>query len=39
VRAWAQAGAICFLGKPFAGPVLINWIETALIQDKDGVDK
>ena len=34
-----KAGAICFLAKPFAGPVLINWIETALIQDKDGVDK
>jgi FixJ family two-component response regulator len=25
-----KAGAICFLGKPFTGPVLINCIETAL---------
>jgi FixJ family two-component response regulator len=31
VRARAlKAGAICFLAKPFAGPVLINCIETAL---------
>jgi FixJ family two-component response regulator len=31
VRARAlKAGAICFLGKPFTGPVLINCIETAL---------
>ena len=29
VRARAlKAGAICFLAKPFAGPVLINCIET-----------
>jgi FixJ family two-component response regulator len=25
-----EAGAICFLAKPFAGPVLIDCIETAL---------
>ena len=31
VRARAlKAGAICFLAKPFAGPVLINCIEAAL---------
>ena len=31
VRAQAlKAGAICFLAKPFAGPVLIDCIETAL---------
>ena len=31
VRARAlKAGAICFLAKPFAGPALINCIETAL---------
>jgi FixJ family two-component response regulator len=31
VRARAlKAGAICFLAKPFAGPVLIDCIETAL---------
>jgi FixJ family two-component response regulator len=31
VRARAlKAGAICFLAKPFAGPTLINCIETAL---------
>ena len=34
-----QAGATCFLAKPFAGPVLIDCIETALIQDTDGVDQ
>ena len=39
VRARAmKAGAICFLAKPFAGPVLINCIETALSQNKDGAD-
>jgi FixJ family two-component response regulator len=33
VRARAlKAGAVCFLAKPFAGPVLINCIETALNQ-------
>jgi FixJ family two-component response regulator len=32
IRARAlKAGAICFLAKPFAGPALINCIETALI--------
>jgi FixJ family two-component response regulator len=25
-----RAGAICFLAKPFSGPVLINCIETAV---------
>jgi FixJ family two-component response regulator len=40
VRARAmKAGAICFLAKPFAGPVLVNCIETALIQDRDGAEK
>ena len=35
VRARAlKAGAICFLAKPFAGPVLINCIETALGQPR-----
>jgi FixJ family two-component response regulator len=35
VRARAlKAGAICFLAKPFAGPVLINCIETALSQHR-----
>jgi FixJ family two-component response regulator len=33
VRARAlKAGAICFLAKPFAGPVLIDCVETALNQ-------
>jgi FixJ family two-component response regulator len=27
-----KAGAICFLGKPFTGPALINCIKTALNQ-------
>ena len=37
VRARAlKAGAICFLAKPFAGPVLINCIETALNGDRGG---
>jgi FixJ family two-component response regulator len=36
VRARAlKAGATCFLAKPFAGPVLINCIETALHQHRD----
>jgi FixJ family two-component response regulator len=31
IRARAlKAGAVCFLAKPFAGPVLINCIESAL---------
>ncbi len=35
VRARAlKAGAICFLGKPFTGPVLINCIETALNRNR-----
>jgi FixJ family two-component response regulator len=35
VRARAlKAGAICFLAKPFAGPVLVNCIETALSQHR-----
>jgi FixJ family two-component response regulator len=35
VRARAlKAGAVCFLAKPFAGPVLINCIETALNQHR-----
>jgi FixJ family two-component response regulator len=34
VRARAlKAGAICFLAKPFAGPVLIDCVETALKGD------
>jgi FixJ family two-component response regulator len=37
VRARAlKAGAICFLAKPFAGPVLINCVETALKGDRGG---
>jgi FixJ family two-component response regulator len=37
VRARAmKAGAICFLAKPFAGPALINCVETALIGHRGG---
>ena len=37
VRARAlKAGAICFLAKPFAGPVLIGCIETALDRHRGG---
>jgi FixJ family two-component response regulator len=37
VRARAlKAGAVCFLAKPFAGPVLINCIETALNGHRGG---
>ena len=37
IRARAlKAGAICFLAKPFAGPALINCIETALIGHRGG---
>jgi FixJ family two-component response regulator len=37
VRARAlKAGAVGFLAKPFAGPVLINCIETALNRDRGG---
>jgi FixJ family two-component response regulator len=40
VRARAlKAGAICFLAKPFAGPVLINCIETALNRHRGGAGK
>jgi FixJ family two-component response regulator len=37
VRARAlKAGAICFLAKPFAGPALIDCVETALKGDRGG---
>jgi FixJ family two-component response regulator len=37
VRARAlKAGAVCFLAKPFAGPVLIDCIETALNEHRGG---
>jgi FixJ family two-component response regulator len=37
VRARAlRAGAICFLAKPFAGPALINCVETALKGNRGG---
>jgi FixJ family two-component response regulator len=37
VRARAlEAGAICFLAKPFAGPTLINCLEGVLDQHRDG---
>jgi len=40
VRARAlQAGAICFLAKPFAGPALINCLEAALNQHPGGADR
>jgi FixJ family two-component response regulator len=40
VRARAlKAGAVCFLAKPFAGPVLINCIETALDRHRGGTGK
>jgi FixJ family two-component response regulator len=39
VRARAlKAGAICFLGKPFAGPTLIQCLGTALEEDRGGAD-
>jgi FixJ family two-component response regulator len=39
VRARAlKAGAIGFLSKPFAGPTLINCLETALKSDRGGAD-
>jgi FixJ family two-component response regulator len=31
-----RAGAICFLAKPFAGPVLIGCIETAMNRNRGG---
>jgi FixJ family two-component response regulator len=40
VRARAlRAGAICFLAKPFAGPVLISCIETAVNRNCGGAGK
>jgi FixJ family two-component response regulator len=40
VRARAlKAGAICFLAKPFAAPVLIDCIETALNRHRGGAGK
>jgi FixJ family two-component response regulator len=40
IRARAlKAGAICFLTKPFAGPVLIGCVETALIGHRGGTGK
>jgi FixJ family two-component response regulator len=40
VRARAlKAGAICFLAKPFAGPALINCVETALNEHRRGACK
>ena len=37
VRARAlKAGAICFLAKPFAGPILINCLATALEGHRGG---
>jgi FixJ family two-component response regulator len=40
VRARAlKAGAICFLAKPFAGPVLIDCIASALNRSRGGIDK
>jgi FixJ family two-component response regulator len=40
VRARAlKAGAICFLAKPFAGPVLIGCVETALNRHAGGAGK
>ena len=40
VRARAlKVGAICFLAKPFAGPVLIGCIETALNRHRGGAGK
>jgi FixJ family two-component response regulator len=39
VRARAlKAGAICFLGKPFAGPTLIKCLDTALQVHRGGAD-
>jgi FixJ family two-component response regulator len=40
VRARAlKVGAICLLAKPFAGPALIGWIETALNRHRGGAGK
>jgi FixJ family two-component response regulator len=39
VRARAlKAGAICFLGKPFAGPTLIKCLDNALAGHRGGAD-
>jgi FixJ family two-component response regulator len=39
IRARAlKAGAICFMGKPFAGRTLIGCLETALRPDRGGAD-
>jgi FixJ family two-component response regulator len=38
VRA-VKAGAVCFLAKPFSGPVLIDCIETALNRNSGGAAK
>jgi FixJ family two-component response regulator len=39
VRARAlKAGAICFLGKPFAGPTLIQCLDAALEGQRNGAD-
>jgi FixJ family two-component response regulator len=34
-----KAGAVCFLAKPFAGPALINCVETALNERRGGASK
>jgi FixJ family two-component response regulator len=40
IRAQAiKVGAVCFLAKPFAGPVLIGCIETALNRHRGGAGK
>jgi FixJ family two-component response regulator len=40
VRARAlRAGAICFLAKPFAGPALVNCVETAMNGYRGGLGK
>ena len=40
VRARAlKAGAICFLAKPFAGPALIDCVETVMKGHRDGADE
>ena len=40
VRAQAlKVGAICFLAKPFADPVLMGYIETALDRPRGGAGK
>ena len=34
-----KAGAICFLAKPFAGPTLIKWLNSALQGHRGGLGK